>query len=151
MTTETPLDDLLNRKKATPLVSAWREFRKWPVIPAFILILLVVLAIGAPLFTTYDPVKGNLRERNVPPAWQETGSTAHIFGTDDQGRDIYTRIIYGARVSMTFAAVTMVITIALGAVVGAISGYYGGNVDELLMRLVDLQNAIPFILVSGLY
>ena len=109
---------------------------------------MVVLAIGAPLFTSYDPVKGSLRDRNQPPAWQEGGSSAHIFGTDDQGRDIYTRIIYGARLSMSFAAVTMVITIAFGAIVGAISGYYGGNVDELLMRLVDLQNAIPFILAA---
>ncbi|MFL2783730.1 MAG: ABC transporter permease [Dehalococcoidia bacterium] len=148
MTTETQLDELLNIKSSNPVAAAWREFRKWPVIPALILIVLVVLAIGAPLFTSYDPVKGSLRDRNQPPAWQEGGSSAHIFGTDDQGRDIYTRIIYGARLSMSFAAVTMVITIAFGAIVGAISGYYGGNVDELLMRLVDLQNAIPFILAA---
>ena len=126
---------------------AFARFRKWPYIPAFILIVLVFAAIAAPLISPYDPVKGDLRGRSKPPIGFG-GTTEHIFGTDNQGRDIFSRIIHGARVSMSFAAITMLLSVALGAVIGAVSGYFGGNIDETLMRLVDLQNALPFILAA---
>ena len=124
-----------------------RGFRKWPYIPAFILVVLVFAAIAAPLISPYDPVKGDLRGRSKPPIGFG-GTTEHIFGTDNQGRDIFSRIIHGARVSMSFAAITMLLSVALGAVIGAASGYFGGHIDEALMRLVDLQNALPFILAA---
>ena len=126
---------------------AFARFRKWPYIPAFILVVLVFAAIAAPLISPYDPVKGDLRGRSKPPIGFG-GTTEHIFGTDNQGRDIFSRIIHGARVSMSFAAITMLLSVALGAVIGAASGYFGGHIDEALMRLVDLQNALPFILAA---
>ena len=126
---------------------AFVRFRKWPYIPAFILVVLVFAAIAAPLISPYDPVKGDLRARSKPPIGFG-GTTEHLFGTDNQGRDIFSRIIHGARVSMSFAAITMLLSVALGAVIGAVSGYFGGNIDETLMRLVDLQNALPFILAA---
>ena len=126
---------------------AFARFRKWPDIPAFILVVLVFAAIAAPLISPYDPVKGDLRGRSKPPIGFG-GTTEHIFGTDNQGRDIFSRIIHGARVSMSFAAITMLLSVALGAVIGAASGYFGGHIDEALMRLVDLQNALPFILAA---
>ena len=126
---------------------AYTKFRQWPYIPAAILAILVFAAVAAPLISPYDPVKGDLRAREKPPLFFG-GTTEHLFGTDNQGRDIFSRIIHGARVSMSFAAVTMLLSVALGAVIGSISGYFGGHVDEALMRLVDLQNAIPFILAA---
>ncbi len=140
-------ETLLQIDEPSFISRAFARFRKWPYIPAFILIVLVFAAIAAPLISPYDPVKGDLRGRSKPPIGFG-GTTEHIFGTDNQGRDIFSRIIHGARVSMSFAAITMLLSVALGAVIGAVSGYFGGNIDETLMRLVDLQNALPFILAA---
>jgi peptide/nickel transport system permease protein len=102
----------------------------------------------APVIAPYHPVRGDISSRVEPP-WPLTGSTAdHILGTDHQGRDIFTRLMYGARVSLTFAAATMVLGLSFGTILGAISGFFGGHVDELIMRVVDLSNALPFILVA---
>ena len=140
-------ETLLQIDEPSFISRAFARFRKWPYIPAFILIVLVFAAIAAPLISPYDPVKGDLRARSKPPIGFG-GTTEHLFGTDNQGRDIFSRIIHGARVSMSFAAITMLLSVALGAVIGAVSGYFGGNIDETLMRLVDLQNALPFILAA---
>ncbi len=126
---------------------AYTKFRRWPYIPALVLIILIFAALAAPLISPYDPVKGDLRARSKPPLGFG-GTTEHLFGTDNQGRDIFSRIIHGARVSISFAAITMLLSVALGAVIGAVSGYFGGHIDETLMRLVDLQNALPFILAA---
>ncbi len=123
-------------------------FRRWPFIPALILAMLAFAAISAPALAPYHPVKGDLRMRSIPPAWQEGGSADYLLGTDHHGRDILTRMMHGARVSLTFAALTMAIGVALGALLGAVSGYFGGHVDEIIMRLVDLTNALPFLLAA---
>ncbi len=138
---------LLQDVKPSLISRAYTKFRRWPYIPALILFVLVFAAIAAPVISPYDPVKGDLRARSKPPLGFG-GTTEHLFGTDNQGRDIFSRIIHGARVSISFAAVTMLLSVALGAVIGAISGYFGGHIDEMLMRLVDLQNALPFILAA---
>ena len=140
-------DALLQIDEPSFISRAYTQFRRWPYIPAIILIVLVFAAIAAPLVAPYDPVKGDLRARTKPPIGFG-GTTEHLFGTDNQGRDIFSRIIHGARVSISFAAITMLLSVALGAVIGAVSGYFGGHVDETLMRLVDLQNALPFILAA---
>lgn len=129
-------------------VSAWREFRRWPVIPIAILALLVVAAVFAPLLSPYHPVRGDLASRNIPPLLMEGSTADHILGTDQQGRDIFSRMLYGARVSLSFASATMALGIVLGTIFGLISGYFGGHVDELIMRIVDLANALPFILIA---
>ncbi len=138
---------LLQIDQPSLISRAYTKFRQWPYIPAAILAILVFAALLAPVISPYDPVKGDLRAREKPPLFFG-GTAEHLFGTDNQGRDIFSRIIHGARVSMSFAAVTMLLSVALGAVIGSISGYFGGHVDEALMRLVDLQNAIPFILAA---
>ena len=140
-------EPLLRIDQPSLISKTFAGFRRWPYIPAFILIVLVFAAIAAPLISPYDPVKGDLRARSKPPLGFG-GTTEHLFGTDNQGRDIFSRIIHGARVSISFAAITMLLSVALGAVIGAVSGYFGGHIDETLMRLVDLQNALPFILAA---
>ena len=137
--------DLRERRGAR---RAFDLLRRWPIIPVAILAALTFAAVFAPALAPYHPVRGDLRERGTPPAWQAEGSMAHILGTDQHGRDILTRMMHGARVSLTFAALTMIIGVALGALLGALSGYAGGHVDEIIMRLVDLTNALPFLLAA---
>ncbi len=122
--------------------------RRWPVIPGIILVVLIVCAIFAPLLTTHNHEWGDLRAINTPPAWLEGGTLKYWLGTDDLGRDILTRIIFGARISLQIAAIVLVFGAVGGAVVGLVAGYFAGQVDELLMRFVDLSLAIPFILVA---
>lgn len=139
------IEDLRERRGAR---RAFDLLRRLPVLTVLILALLAFAAIFAPALAPYHPVRGDLRQRETPPAWQEGGSMAHVLGTDQHGRDILSRMMHGARVSLTFAALTMIIGVALGALLGAISGYAGGHVDEIIMRLVDLANALPFLLAA---
>ena len=126
----------------------WQLIRSWPVIPALILALLATFAVFAPMLANQDPEKGNLRVRIVPPVWLEDGSREHLLGTDQQGRDIWSRIVYGTRISLLIAGIVLSIGAVLGTALGIVSGYFGGLVDEILMRLVDLTFAMPFILVA---
>lgn len=130
------------------LSRVYTQFKRWPIIPVVILVVLIFAAVTAPVLAPYHPIRGDLATRSTPPFWSEDGSFEHILGTDQQGRDLLTRMMYGARVSLTFAALTIAIGVALGSFLGAISGYLGGHVDELIMRLVDLTNALPFLLAA---
>lgn len=143
---------------------AWATFRRYPIFPVAILLLVLVLpAIFAELITPHDPLIGSLSNRLVPPVWVEAdsfeiagmgvietpgGSWEHILGTDKQGRDVLSRIIYGARVSLTVAGLSIFIAGSVGTTLGLIAGYFGGNVDHLIMRLVDITISIPAILFA---
>lgn len=107
-----------------------------------ILLFFVVIGVFAPLFTPYDPVKINLSEALRPP------SPEHILGTDELGRDIATRIMYGARISMFIGFLAVLIGLVIGAPIGIISGYYGGAVDFALQRVTDIMLAFPGILLA---
>ena len=131
-----------------PFVAGFQAFRRWPVIPVAIVLILVTVAIFAELVSPHDPLDGELSDRNVPPAWDEEGSSMFLLGTDHIGRGILSRMIFGARVSLLVASVVLVAGAALGTVVGLVSGYIGGLVDEALMRLVDFVFALPFIVVA---
>ena len=131
-----------------PLVAGFQTFRRWPVIPVAIVLVLVIVAIFAELVAPHDPLDGELADRTVPPAWDEEGSSKFLLGTDHIGRGILSRMIFGARVSLLVASVVLVAGAALGTVVGLVSGYIGGLVDEALMRLVDFVFALPFIVVA---
>src|SRR5690606_29486825 len=121
----------------TSVAALWRSL-DWPLrIAAALLVLFVVVALFGPWLTPYDPLTGSLRARLVPPAWQEGGSWAHPFGTDRLGRDILSRIIAGARISLTVCVLVIAISGALGTAVGTAAGYFGGWTDRILMRLVD--------------
>ncbi len=126
---------------------AW-QLRRWPIIPMFILALFIFTGIFAPLIAPHDPERGSLRDRNVPPAWEEGGSSEFLLGTDHLGRDMLSRVIFGARISLTVAVVTLSVGMGIGVASGLIAGWYGGWVDEFLMRIVDIKLAIPTILLA---
>ena len=147
---ETGLEKFLaaEQTRSTGVRRYWTEFRRWPVIPGFIVFLLVFTAVFAPLLAPNDPERGNLRDRNIPPAWESGGTTDHLLGTDPQGRDMLSRLIFGARISLMVAAIVLTGGVIGGTLVGLVAGWYGGQIDEILMRFVDFTFAIPFILVA---
>ena len=129
-------------------VSTYRFFRRWPVLPAVVLAFLVVIAVFAPLISPHSPRDADLRARFAPPVWSEGGSAKYILGADQQGRDVLSRVIHGARISLTVAGAAMGIGMALGTFLGLISGYFGGWIDEVIMRLVDIMLAFPLLLLA---
>ena len=125
-----------------------RRFRRLPLIPMLILVLFIVVGVGAPWIAPLDPTKTNLRDRNLPPAWLEGGDSRYIMGTDHLGRDVYSRVVHGARISLVVASMVILVGNTIGVVIGLVSGWYGGWVDECCMRLVDIKLAIPTILLA---
>ena len=135
---------------APPRVAqAMGQVRRYPLVPlALLTFLLVIPALFAPQVAPYDPLKGSLANRLKPPAWQQGGSIEHVLGTDKLGRDMLSRIIYGARVSLAVSLVAIFVGGVIGTALGMISGYFGGWVDALLMRLVDISLSLPTILLA---
>ena len=178
------------REKAAGI---YRKLKRWPLIPVFLLGLVVFAGLFAPLIAPHDPEKGDLKERNIPPAWgsgeksmktvverlsindrassvtlkdaqeinpaaqvgdeieiftKPEGTTRFLLGTDHLGRDVLSRVIYGARISLIVALVTLAVGGSIGVVMGLAAGWYGGFVDEFMMRLVDIKLAIPLILIA---
>jgi peptide/nickel transport system permease protein len=118
------------------------------VIPVVVLALLVFSAIFAPFIAPYSPTKISLPQRLLPPFFAEGGSTAHLLGTDSLGRDILSRVFYGARISLSVSLLVIFITAGVGTIVGIVAGYLGGRIDSLLMRTTDVSLAIPGILIA---
>ena len=104
--------------------------------------LLTFMAILAPLIAPYSPTKMSLRERLSPP------STSHLFGTDDAGRDILSRVIHGSRITLRICIIVVGLTLGIGTLLGILSGYIGGLVDELIMRLNDVFLAFPALILA---
>lgn len=120
----------------------WKRFRRHPgaiggSIVLFLLVLMVVFASLSP----YDPELSTMTERYQPPSLQ------HPMGTDALGRDLFTRVLYGGRISLTVGLLVVVISISIGVPVGAIAGYYGGRLDSVLMRITDTFLSLPSFLV----
>src|SRR5216684_1959339 len=123
----------------------WRRFsrHRMAVISLGLVVLLAVLSALAPWLSRYDPDKPHLSSQLQPP------SGNHLLGTDDLGRDLLTRILYGGRISLSIGVLAMLLAVVIGTTVGAVAGYYGGWADNLLMRLTDLMLSIPslFLLI----
>lgn len=122
--------------------------RRWPVVPVSMLGVLTAFAVFSPWIAPHDPLDSLLMRRNIPPVWYSEGSVSYILGADPLGRDILSRIIFGARVSLTIAAASMAAGLFIGATLGLIAGYAGGIVDEILMRFVDMALAVPTIMIA---
>ena len=122
----------------------WQRFcqNKLAVVGLVVIVIFILLAIFAPLLTPHDPNRANLRERNQPP------SKEHWFGTDDMGRDILARTLYGGRISLSVGLVSVGISLTLGLTLGAIAGYFGGMVDIVIMRVADVFYSFPFLILA---
>ncbi|HCJ58790.1 MAG TPA: peptide ABC transporter permease [Clostridiaceae bacterium] len=128
----------------------WNNLKesKTGILGLSIVLLVIVVAFTATIISPYDPVKQDIINKMKPPAWSEGGTWDHIFGTDQLGRDILSRLIYGSRVTLMVAFSGTILAGIVGVVMGAISGYYGGWIDSLIMRIVDIQLSFPFILLA---
>ena len=175
------------------IMSFYRKLRRLPIVPVFLLGLVIFAGIFAPVIAPHDPEKGELGDRNIPPAWssgekatktvverlsinertttmtlkvartidpnaqvgdqieiftKRAGTTKFLLGTDHLGRDVLSRVIYGARISLIVSLITLAVGGSIGVVMGLAAGWYAGFVDEFLMRLVDIKLAIPLILIA---
>ncbi len=124
------------------------SLRRVPLIPLAIIVIIVFTSIFAPLLTSHSTTKPSLADRLTPPVWQEGGTWEHPLGTDALGRDLGTRLMYGGRVSLMVAMLTLLIGGGIGTAIGLISGYFGGRIDAVLMRSADSTLAFPIILFA---
>ena len=158
MTTHTAQQDVisLSHSELAPTTSSLRRARKslfrakWPVLALIILIVMVSMALFGPEVAPKDPNRQNLRARLTAPFESnvETGEIEFLLGTDGLGRDVLSRLIYGARISVSVGFVAVFIGGIIGTLAGLVGGYTGGYVDDIIMRLADIQLAFPFILLA---
>lgn len=125
-----------------------RAMRGIPKIPLIILLLLFSAAIFAGHLTAHDPEVGEPRERLKPPAWMEGGTTKYLLGSDTMGRDVLTRLIYGSRVSLVVAFTAVILSGFIGTAIGVFSGFFGGWVDQIIMRFTDAWLCIPAVMIA---
>ena len=127
----------------------WTFLRRYPVIPvAVLLIVLVIPALFAELIAPHDPIDGNLRARLLPPAWTDGGDWSYPLGSDRQGRDILSRMIFGARTAALVSLAALAVGGIIGSVLGLVAGYFGSWWDHVIMRLVDINLSLPLILLA---
>jgi peptide/nickel transport system permease protein len=118
------------------------------ILPVAVLFLLVIMAIFAPLLAPYPYDQISMQDRLLPPFFMDGGTTAHLLGTDNIGRDILSRVIYGAQISLSISLIVIAITASIGTVLGILAGYLGGRTDAFLMRVTDISLAFPAILIA---
>ncbi len=129
---------------------AWRSLvrNKWGVVAMTFLALVLITAVLAPLVAPEDPESQNLLGRLAPPAWLPDGDVANLLGTDHLGRDVLSRLMHGSRVSLLVGVSAALLAGVIGAIIGLASGYFGGWLDRVLMRIADVQLAFPSILLA---
>jgi len=140
------IKDMMDIKKRSQWADIWHHFKKnkAAIVGMMLIVLFVCLALFAPLIGDYqdDALKMNIRERLQSP------SADHWFGTDEFGRDIFIRIVYGTRISLFVGIISVSIALSIGGFLGSIAGYYGGKIDNAIMRVLDVILAIPAILLA---
>jgi peptide/nickel transport system permease protein len=130
------------RPPETMTALAWKRFRRHPgAMVGTVVLLIIVLSVTFAFLSPYDPEKSDIANRYQPPSLQ------HPFGTDGLGRDLLTRVLYGGRNSLFVGVMVMVITLVIGVPVGAIAGYFGGWIDNVLMRIIDAILSLPSLLI----
>lgn len=135
-------------KQRKPIIEDWKYtlylWKKTPLamIGTVIIVIFLSIAIFAPLLTPYDPIAIDLNNRLLPPSFH------HFFGTDQYGRDIFSRVIIGSRIEVWIIFIVSLISISIGVVVGSIAGYFGGIIDEILMRITDMFLAFPRLILA---
>jgi len=120
---------------------------KTGLIGALIVLVAILIALFGPLISPHDPYKQQLRDRLKAPSWLPDGAQGHFLGTDQLGRDVLSRVIWGTRISLLIGLTAVCISGSIGVILGLFCGYYGGKLDSLIMRFADVQLAFPFILL----
>jgi len=122
----------------------WRRFRKNKLGMAGLVMIciIVTIAVLAPVIAPYSPIEQHLEDRLQPP------SSKYLFGTDELGRDIFSRVLYGSRIALSVGVLVALISAAIGVTLGLVSGYYGGIVDEVIMRIVDIVWSFPSLILA---
>lgn len=141
---KTEVEVVSRAEKAVSIHPIWYKFRKNKMIwiGLTILSLIIISSLLAPILTPYDPTKINVVDKFQAP------SEKHWFGTDEVGRDILSRILYGARLSLGMSVLAITITAAIGIVIGTISGFFGGIIDQIIMRIMDMVLAFPTLILA---
>jgi ABC-type dipeptide/oligopeptide/nickel transport system permease subunit len=121
---------------------------RWGLAAAAVLLLIVATAAFAPWIAPHDPLAVNIRHRLAVPAWMEGGSTANLLGTDQVGRDLLSRMIYGGRVSLVVGVVAVLMSTSIGVLLGLAAGYFGRRTDWTIMTLVNVMLTFPFVLLA---
>lgn len=151
-TTAAPLknDAVASEKSYGPLAEALLRLRKNKIAVAGIIIisLFLVMALFSRWIAPHDPLAQSLYDKLKPPVWDDGGSWSYPLGTDDFGRDLLSRIIYGSRISMLVGVTAVSISLFFGTLAGAVAGFYGGKIDNIIMRLMDILLAFPSILLA---
>ncbi len=125
------------------------EFRKFAFGLGVVIVLgIALVAVFAPWITPADPFAQNLEARMIPPIWMEGGQAGHILGSDQLGRDYFSRLIYGARISMLIGTLVVICSGAIGITLGVVGGFFGGRVDAVVMFIITCRLSIPLILVA---
>tara|TARA_B100001123_G_scaffold411784_1_gene508360 strand:+ start:141 stop:1106 length:966 start_codon:yes stop_codon:yes gene_type:complete len=164
---EITVEEIFESQEQTGFRSFLAEVRRWPIIPIFILSLVVICAIFADLIAPNERDKQDLRARTSAPFWKaecgvepdgrkqtptfdncRTGGNKYLLGADPLGRGLLTRIIHGARISLTLAAVSIAVGTIVGTTLGLMAGYFGGIIDEIIMRVTDIVTSIPYLLLA---
>ncbi|MBW2200744.1 MAG: ABC transporter permease [Deltaproteobacteria bacterium] len=147
MSTAKSQKNSLNRHPMLEQLSQlWRN--KTAVLGLIIITAFILTALFAPLISPHDPLEISLYDQIKPPVWHAKGTWENILGTDDLGRDTLSRIFYGARVSLVVAVVSVGLAFVFGTLLGAISGYYKGALDSIIMRVMDMILAFPYLLLA---
>jgi len=135
-------EDEIDRPSVTYWQDAWRRLRrnKPAMIGLTVIIIIILSAIFVPLFWPYDYSTQIRGHENLGPSWE------HPFGTDSLGRDLFIRVVYGARISLSIGLVASIINLTIGVLYGGIAGYIGGRVDNIMMRIVDILYGVPLLL-----
>ncbi|WP_149746084.1 ABC transporter permease [Rhizobium sp. RU35A] len=132
---------------------AWRSMvaAKWPLLALLILVCVIFAALFGPQIAPLDPNRQNIMLRLAGPMTEGRGKTLFLLGTDGLGRDVFSRLLYGARVSLLVGISAILVGGTIGVVAGLVSGYFGGWIDDVIMRLGDIQLAFPFILFAIMF
>jgi len=140
------IDGAVELRRATVKRSVWWYLRRWPVIPLIILAILVFVGATALWISPNDPIKQRLPQRSALPFYQD--GSPYLLGGDHVGRDVTSRVIHGARISLTVMIVAMSAGMIIGTTLGLVAGYAGGVTDEIITRIVDIWLGFPFILLA---
>lgn len=124
------------------------NLKRAPLLPLCLIVVLALIAILANVIALHSPVTTSLPNRLIPPFWMEGGILDYPLGTDEVGRDVLSRVFYGARISLSVAALALLLGAGIGTTIGLVSGYFGGKTDAILMRAADTTMAFPIILLA---